>query len=65
MSEKMKKLIYILSSMFISIGLIGCKKQSIENIIIGNNLFAHQDYQKNRLLVGLIEKNTKQKQSLV
>ena len=56
MSEKMKKLIYILSSMVISIGLIGCKKQSIENIVIGHDLYVHQDYQENRLLVSLIEK---------
>ena len=52
----MKRLIYILTSLVILTILIGCKKQSTENIVIGHDLYVHQDYQENRLLVSLIEK---------
>ena len=54
--KKMKRLIYILTSLVILTILIGCKKQSTENIVIGHDLYVHQDYQENRLLVSLIEK---------
>lgn len=52
----MKRLIYILTSLVILTILIGCKKQSTENIVIGHDLYVHQDYQENRLLISLIEK---------
>lgn len=51
----MKRFIYILTSIALLTSLIGCKKQSTENIVIGHDLYVHQDYQGNRLLISLIE----------